>query len=251
MMEPKQIGGTISPDDCASVAAGEPRKQSMLYEKCEHCSEGIRETPTGLPVSTCRFCKGIGFIKTGATAGQLNYMANLDTLRQEAGISAAMLRDGRARKMVDSQESLLTLQEEVDKLADFAADSLELRIGETNIVDRLNAICGDKQVEAMQARKATFDRKQPLHIILAWCDRNGEEPEGQCLHEIENVCREALGLDILKPAPDNTAGCELAVEATTVMREAIASAVATMRQHLIHASPWGAKVIENLEAAAK
>jgi hypothetical protein len=33
-----------------------------------------------------------------------------------------------------------------------------------------------------------------IKTILRWCDRGGEEPEGQCLHEIENVCRKLLPL---------------------------------------------------------
>jgi hypothetical protein len=27
-----------------------------------------------------------------------------------------------------------------------------------------------------------------------WCEQSGEEPEGHCLHEIENICRAELGL---------------------------------------------------------
>lgn len=33
-----------------------------------------------------------------------------------------------------------------------------------------------------------------IEIVLRWCDRFGEEPEGQCVHEIEYVCRKALML---------------------------------------------------------
>ena len=80
----------------------------------------------------------------------------------------------------------------------------------------------DDQREAMKdaaLRKEAFDSIEPAHerraghstlfvkeevvntfkTILAWCDRSGEEPEGQCLHEIEQVCRNALGLDLLRP----------------------------------------------------
>ncbi len=38
-----------------------------------------------------------------------------------------------------------------------------------------------------------------LQTILRWCDRGGEEPEGQCLHEIEQVARRVLSGCILNP----------------------------------------------------
>jgi|ERR1700723_33065 len=61
------------------VEAGkEPRKQSMLYELCSVCGG-----------SGCEHAKTLCVMETGATARQLRYMAQLDTLRQKAGISAA------------------------------------------------------------------------------------------------------------------------------------------------------------------
>ena len=39
---------------------------------------------------------------------------------------------------------------------------------------------------------------EAFKTILRWCDRSGEEPEGQCLHEIEQICRKQLGLELLK-----------------------------------------------------
>ncbi len=38
---------------------------------------------------------------------------------------------------------------------------------------------------------------QAFQQILRWCDRSGEEPEGQCLHEIDQICRKQLGLELL------------------------------------------------------
>lgn len=38
-------------------------------------------------------------------AGRIAYLENIDKLRQRAGITAAMLRDGRARQMVELFES--------------------------------------------------------------------------------------------------------------------------------------------------
>lgn len=43
-----------------------------------------------------------------------------------------------------------------------------------------------------------YTDKRALETILRWCDRQGEEPEGQCLHEIEQICRKQLGLELLK-----------------------------------------------------
>ena len=37
-------------------------------------------------------------------AGRIAYLENLDELRQQAGITAAMLRDGRARAIVEQSE---------------------------------------------------------------------------------------------------------------------------------------------------
>ncbi len=86
------------PDELKPATAGKPRKQSMLYEVCPHCNgAGGTLGNTNLPC-----CKMLGVVETGATAGQLNYLVNLDALRQEAGISAAMLRDGRAKQMVEA-----------------------------------------------------------------------------------------------------------------------------------------------------
>lgn len=81
-------------ESMSSSPGKEPRKQSMLYEICPHC-EG----------KSCKLCKTIGVVETGATEGQLRYLAQLDTLRQEAGITAAMLRDGRARAMMEAFRS--------------------------------------------------------------------------------------------------------------------------------------------------
>lgn len=44
-----------------------------------------------------------------------------------------------------------------------------------------------------------YTDKRSLEVILRWCDRGGEEPEGLCLHEIENICRKQLGLELLSP----------------------------------------------------
>ena len=95
--------------------AGEPRKQSMLYEICPHCG-GKGGSLSGQNMSMpC--CKMLGVVETGATAGQLRYMADLDTLRQEAGLSAAMLRDGRARNMIQRSEAGKQLAEAMRKIA--------------------------------------------------------------------------------------------------------------------------------------
>ena len=46
----------------------------------------------------------------------------------------------------------------------------------------------------------TYTDKRTLETILRWCDRGGEEPEGLRLHEIEQICRKQLGLELLKLA---------------------------------------------------
>ena len=71
-------------------------------------------------------------------------------------------------------------------------------------------------LDLMRARRvamseaAICERNKAIEQILRWCDRSGEEPEGQCLHEIEQICRKQLGLELLRPAitqpePEDTA----------------------------------------------
>lgn len=59
-----------------------------------------------------------------------------DRCRDAEGQERELLAEREANR-----EALLGIEEEVNSLADFAADSLELRIGETDLVDRLNEIC--------------------------------------------------------------------------------------------------------------
>lgn len=81
-------------------APSEPRKQVHLYEVCPVCN-GQNDDDY-----RCRINCSNGFIKTGVTLGQVERMSELEQLRMMAGISAAMLRDGRARKMVDALAEL-------------------------------------------------------------------------------------------------------------------------------------------------
>ena len=94
--------------------AGPLRKQSMLYEACPRCEgRGCLPHRPGEKGMHCFGCKSLYVVETGATAGQLAYLADLDSLRQEAGITAAMLRDGRARRMVkqfDPAQELTTAE---------------------------------------------------------------------------------------------------------------------------------------------
>jgi len=41
-----------------------------------------------------------------------------------------------------------------------------------------------------------YTDRRALETILRWCDRGGEEPEGYIIHEIENICRRQLGLEV-------------------------------------------------------
>jgi hypothetical protein len=64
-------------------------------------------------------------------------LADLERFAAEFGdpASTSVPTDKRNR---DLQERLDSLLEEIDSLADFVADSTDLRIGETNILQRLN-----------------------------------------------------------------------------------------------------------------
>ena len=62
-------------------------------------------------------------------------------------------------------------------------------------------------LDLMRARRvamseaAICERNKAIEQILRWCDRSGEEPEGQCLHEIEQICRKQLGLELVRHDP--------------------------------------------------
>lgn len=47
-----------------------------------------------------------------------------------------------------------------------------------------------------------YTDKRAIEVILRWCDCSGEEPEGCCLYEIEQICRKQLGLQPLILAND-------------------------------------------------
>lgn len=90
----------------AAETAGAKTPQRMLYEVCSVCN-GTGWHPSALD-KLC-VCKKLHVVEIGLTVGQAEYMANLDTLRQEAGISAAMLRDGRASAFRDMLAALKTV----------------------------------------------------------------------------------------------------------------------------------------------
>ena len=73
------------------------RPNSMLYEVCSLCGG----TSWISSEQSCFACQKLSVVPIGVTAVQLERIAKLDTLRQEAGISAAMLRDGRAAAFGD------------------------------------------------------------------------------------------------------------------------------------------------------
>lgn len=89
--------------------AGQQRsdlERRMLYEECSMCQG------TGMMIFTkpgaciegkrpCIACKSMHVVVTGLTVPQAEQMAKLDTLCQEAGISSAMLKDGRAAAFRD------------------------------------------------------------------------------------------------------------------------------------------------------
>lgn len=111
----------LTPEQRADQAqAGErKRPQRMLYEECDICSgTGIVGT-----AAAC-VCKSRRVIETGATVGQLEYMADLDVLRQQAGISAAMLRDGRAAAMTADLAAKDAMIASLSERADAAESSM-------------------------------------------------------------------------------------------------------------------------------
>lgn len=100
------IGGQPLPAQAASdtAQAGVEKQLAHVYEKCGQChGDG------------CQFCTVIGVVVTGVTSGQLKRLAELDLLRQESGITAAMLRGGRARNAVNYHAKLLGVCEMVDR----------------------------------------------------------------------------------------------------------------------------------------
>lgn len=81
-----------------AVVAGEAKRNLGLYTQCQKCFGDKLEG--GLECGECYR----GFVATDFSEQNLRdlvYLKKLDTLRQEAGITAAMLRDGRAKEMAD------------------------------------------------------------------------------------------------------------------------------------------------------
>lgn len=64
-------------------------------------------------------------------------------------------------------------------------------------------------------RGPIYTDRRALEVILRWCDRDGEEPEGMCLHEIEQICRNRLGLQPLVLANNNISQSDPSREAET------------------------------------
>lgn len=67
-------------------------------------------------------------------------------------------------------------------------------------INDLGQVVGDGQVRDDVRATRHPDRseeirlRQALQVIIRWCDRSGEDAEGQCLHEIEQHAMKALGI---------------------------------------------------------
>ena len=100
----------------------------------------------------------------------------------------------------------------VQELLVAARENKEAYIGACKLVAEMHAaamgkICGPKlgvvEDVAEVARRAKLWEKlhdsrstEGFKLILKYCDE-GDEPDGQRLHEIEQICRKNLGLDLL------------------------------------------------------
>jgi hypothetical protein len=111
--------------------AGNPREKEKLYQKCVACDG-----------KGCRCCKVIGVMETGVTVAQLEYESKLGVLRQEAGISAAMLRDGRAREMVEFYRECQMSNDQIDAIVKDVVSRSPPRDPAATPIGRLRAALG-------------------------------------------------------------------------------------------------------------
>lgn len=94
----------------------------------------------------------------------------------------------RAAKL---DESLLDVFVEIDQLADFVADSVELRIGETNIIERLNEICEKKDWQiSKKGRQLIRNAGKAQPLTCANCGEASTNP-GQFTPDGLWLCTEA------------------------------------------------------------
>ena len=105
--------GPQEPDDAPSEAgAAKDTTLTMLYQVCPLC-QGVGEfvartnTDSHEKMRPC-VCKTLRVAEVGITAGQMQEVVNRDRLRKEAGITASMLRDGRAGRIMAALPKLRT-----------------------------------------------------------------------------------------------------------------------------------------------
>jgi hypothetical protein len=104
--------------------------------RCDRCKRAVCRH-IGLIRGLCQDCRG-SLGKPPVTnvqwANEACRIANMAEPKDKPA-NTSVWADKREKELQERFDSLL---EEIDSLADFVADSLELRVGETNILQRLN-----------------------------------------------------------------------------------------------------------------
>lgn len=82
------------------AVAGKAKSQRQMYEPCLMCVDGAILDGGGSVHQCC--CQSMRVMPVGVPVETLEYLVNLDELRKGAGITAAMLRDGRAAAAIEA-----------------------------------------------------------------------------------------------------------------------------------------------------
>lgn len=89
-----------------------------------------------------------------------------------------------------------------------------------------------------------YSDRRALEVILRWCDRGGEEPEGQCLYEIERIAKDRLVAPTMDEFHILSQEIRRQVEANHELRKAMLQAEQTLRRGLTDKQAWSVSMQE-------
>lgn len=104
----------MSEPQATQAVAGKPQAKRQMYEPCRACVDGAILDGGGSVHQCC--CQSMRVMPVGAPVETLECLVKLDTLRKESGITAAMLRDGRAAAIVIAWDDPLALEARIGEL---------------------------------------------------------------------------------------------------------------------------------------
>lgn len=135
-------------------------------------------------------------------AGELQYLRGLDRLRQEAGITAAMLRDGRAKSLIASLDAPVPEWLPAERLGEFQGCPVWIEFKSQALLP----MCG--RVHGIQKGAVWTDGRTyyPLHIIERFCPITlPPDPPAASQDVWEEVAKEVLNEALDVDSDENAA----------------------------------------------